>query len=313
MSCALWLTVSCNYLWGSLIILLFIYKYYEYYQNEEYSDNIIKCLLFFIFGVISGWTNENMFFAQCFIISSIIWLLKKQNKKIPKWFIFGFVGLLIGGGFLLLAPGNYERAKYLDNLYQYTFFEKIKAQLYSAQKRYVNQILPLSLIYAVLLWYSKKYINKINPKIITGSILLFISGQVAWLFMIASPTFPSRATFGIVTLIITAIGILCANIKLEGKLKIIHSLLILILFVSFLIKYYIDVRNLHILNTQIKEREVIIEQEKQKGNRNIIFHDKITLPKRYGFEELSDNPDYWLNRGYSYFYDIDSVKVLSDK
>ncbi|WP_366937728.1 DUF6056 family protein [uncultured Apibacter sp.] len=54
------------------MILIFIYQYYKYYNIKESDDNIIKSLLFLSSGIILGWMNENMFFAQCLFILVIV-------------------------------------------------------------------------------------------------------------------------------------------------------------------------------------------------------------------------------------------------
>ena len=48
----LWKTGAANYLWGTLIILLFLYSYYAYYRSRKTNNSVPKAILFFLFGII---------------------------------------------------------------------------------------------------------------------------------------------------------------------------------------------------------------------------------------------------------------------
>ena len=107
----LWITGSANYLWGTLLILLFLYPYCKliFNKNKIQDNNILKAILFFIYGGIAGWTNENTVLAMIIgCISILIWIkISKQN--IPYWAIGGIIGALFGYIFMVAAPGNYIR------------------------------------------------------------------------------------------------------------------------------------------------------------------------------------------------------------
>ena len=51
----LWLIDSCNYLWTTCIMLLFIY----FYRTSTVKDSLLKSVSFLLLGLIAGWTNEN--------------------------------------------------------------------------------------------------------------------------------------------------------------------------------------------------------------------------------------------------------------
>ena len=57
-----------------------------------------------------------------------------------------------------------------------------------------------------------------------------------------------------------------------------------------------------ILNPEINEYASIIKTEKLRSNRNILFFKKITIPKKYGSEKLSDDFKFWLNQDISIIY-----------
>ena len=114
-----WITGSANYLWGTLIILLFIHKYVKYFlfyykkvgiNNEKRLINMLTAILFFFFGILAGWTNENMAVAlvPCLILI-MAYLKYTYSGKLPLWMYAGLMGAAIGTLLLILAPGNFVR------------------------------------------------------------------------------------------------------------------------------------------------------------------------------------------------------------
>lgn len=70
-------------------------------------------MLLFLYGLITGCTNENL---GCALIGlEIIYIIyyKRKYKYIPKWAITALIGTIIGYIFLIVSPGNYIRAKKL--------------------------------------------------------------------------------------------------------------------------------------------------------------------------------------------------------
>ena len=56
----LWICGSCNYLWGSVIILAFFTLYRHFLEREEaVRHQGTLALLLFLFGIAAGWCNEN--------------------------------------------------------------------------------------------------------------------------------------------------------------------------------------------------------------------------------------------------------------
>ena len=108
----IWQTMSCNYLWGSAIILAFFTPYFsELNQSKKYSNiwNVVITILMFLLGIIAGWTIEAGGAMLLFGIV-IVLILQKRKKNMAFWEYSGFVGALIGYSVLIVAPGNYVRS-----------------------------------------------------------------------------------------------------------------------------------------------------------------------------------------------------------
>ena len=114
----LWLTGSCNYLWTSTIILVFIIPFRIHLENNEWKLNLALSILYFFLGLIAGWCNENSGAALLFFFIGYF-IIKKIKKEMFNLFeILSFFGFLIGFIFLISAPGNYIRLGVINEINQ---------------------------------------------------------------------------------------------------------------------------------------------------------------------------------------------------
>lgn len=314
-STVLWLVGAANYMWGALIVTLFLSVYYFYYIGAWRKISPLYVVLFFIAGIVSGWTNENLFAAQVFFIVCVFFLLRRDNISIPVWMVSGLVGVCIGGLLMIAAPGNYIRSQVVVEglgLADKSIIEQILYRVMKVGYRYVVYVLPVVIVYFIVFrFYRKQNASVKGNKTLCGSLLFFASGNVACFAMMASYIFPPRAIFGIITFIAIAIGILYANLKMDiANRKRVRIIVLSVLLILFIANYGFDYKNIHYLSDEFAKREQYMNEQKQLGNRNITFEGEIALPSKYDFEDLSDEASHWLNLGYSKYYGIDSVRVL---
>lgn len=317
-SIVLWLTGSANYLWGTLIGLLFLYPFYALYISEKSTDGIFKAIRFLFFGIISGWTNENMFVAQAVFIVFLFFLLKKKGTKLPRWAVIGFIGLCIGGLIMLIAPGNYLRSAVVVQELGFADKSLIETIVYRLSKvgiRYVVYILPMTIFYIILFFAAKKTFagDWKKSKQFTGSLLFVIAAHIACLAMVASLIFPPRALFGIMSLMIVAIGIIYSEIKTSQTSKKLNLAFIVLIVIASATSYIITYQEINTLQNQINERSVYMRMENSAGNRNIVFPKPLNISPRCGFQDLYSNSDAELNRMFSDFYEQNSVRVITNK
>lgn len=313
-----WITGSANYLWGgTMIILLFVYPYYTYYVKGQSRDGIIKMLGFLFFGVIAGWSNENMSIALIFFIIALFIILRKQDKDIPKWAVFGLVGVIIGSLFMLLAPGNYlryESAMINLNLQRESLFslDVLMPRVSFMSWLYLKRVFILCLPCLILIhFYKKQKWDSEKKKTFIIAVLFLVSAHVAFISMLASPGFPNRALFGIIVFIIIAIGIIFANMSFQTVKA--HAIILLILFASIIgsgIDYGIKYKTVGLISETLKEREQIIKEGKEKGQTDFVFTNGLKIRSRYSYTECTDDPHFWVNILYQNYYGINSVKVI---
>ncbi|MBD8389885.1 DUF6056 family protein [Dysgonomonas sp. BGC7] len=280
----LWTTGSANYLWGCLILFSFIWFYVSSYIGDGQKDTLFQRLGLFCLGVFAGWTNENMGVALIFFLFGLLALLRLQKRDIPKWMILGLIGAVVGCAFMLLAPGNAIRSKndlwvahHLReanlSFYFYRFVTVVKLS-------FVYILIPcvIYLLSLVLCWLKGKREKK--KEYLSLSLLLFSSSIVATCVMAGAPMFPERTWFGILILLITAWGVLFANIDLSGKKVGIASYTVFtVAFIIYLISYFENYSELARFSEMCQRRDIMIETEKRKGIEDIVITDELFKQK----------------------------------
>lgn len=308
-----WMTGSANYIWGTLLLLLFIYPYYLFVLRKTSKSSLFKTILFFFWGVVSGGTNENAALAMIFLLITLVAYLKWNKVKVPDWAIWGIVGVCIGCAIMLLAPGNQVRASFASHnigLSSISAFKLFKVHLYNLYNAGFWRLLAFLLVYTIFLSLFLK-MNKARNKvdILFLSLAFFVAGLVAFVVLFPVPFFPRDVWTSIHTFMIIGIGVLFVNIPFKNlfvrSLRFVVPRVLFIFFVNYYIAVYKDVSH---LSVKLKEREHFVMQQKAKGINDIIITEQIMFPKGSLLHEpFLDG--YWTNILYSYYYGINSVKL----
>lgn len=240
----LWLTGSCNYLWTSVIILLFLYLFHKENKNV---------IIFSILGILAGMCNEN--FSLSIIFVCILFVIFNKNYRNKNNYI-GIIFLIIGYLFLFLAPGNFIRASAgVNNIITIT-----------QKTLYLIKVFSLLIIFILLLSHVLYKKNKLKK-----DYLIYILGSIMCiLFLVVAPTFSLRATIG--TLIYNLIIII--DILFSFKFDL-NKYIYLILGVIYLISYLYTLQDTYNLNKYInnlnnfKNKDVVINRYKRTTKRVI--------------------------------------------
>lgn len=303
----IWLTGSCNYLWTTTIILLFLNIFIKICNQQE-KYNIIQIILFGVLGILAGWTNENSGASLVFILLAYIIFTKFVHKqKIQKIELTGIIGVILGFIIMIIAPGNFERATaYTDNS---PFIVKLLKRFIDITETTSDfLIIPIIIITILLSIYI------FNKQKIDKKVYVFIFGTVIAIYsMIVSPTFPERSwTIMIVYMIITC-GILLYDLKLNHKVKkfiIMDSIIILSVF--FVNSYILVFKDSYNFYNVWQGRIDIIEQGKKKGIYEYEFQPAYTTRKQsasYGLGDLYLDKDDANNKTYARYFGIKSIKA----
>lgn len=313
----IWTVGSANYLWGAVIRLLFIYPYCIYFLSNQVTPekkSFIRPALFFLAGIIAGWTNENTSAAMIFLLFSFLVYWKISRCSIPLWALFGVIGSIIGFVIMVLAPGNYIRTEQIMGQHTamasfslstsfWRLYDILRSNLFQYIITYVSY-------FCLILWYVKND-RKYNKNVLFISLLFFVSANVSVLVMIASPAFPPTVWSGIFMYLFLAFGILLANIHFGALTKRISIVLVLILSCILLVTYKSRYDSVSLFSDKLNDRIKYIESEKEKGNRNIKIRDRIDVPGLFSSEvDITPNANSWQNQCYLEYFDLDSIVYI---
>lgn len=193
----LWYTGSANYLWTTLIILIAIYPAIKILRNQKLGiqDYILLPLSF-----LAGWGNENTSPTLLLFLIVLLGIYVKKHRKINGWLLVSVILWGIGCCLLILAPGNSVRSS--------GFSSGLMAIAYRGHGQvnsWLNWLLPTYIILYITYVLKKRNLDSkdYDEKI---SKLFLTLGIVSVLVMVASPTYPVRATFGSFVFLLIAIA-----------------------------------------------------------------------------------------------------------
>lgn len=265
----LWITGSSNYLWGTLIILLFLLPYRLYGNNKGCSllKDITFSLLMLIGGIIAGWTNENTAAAMIIMIVCFILYHKYSNNKTTLWMYAGLIGAIIGYIIMIAAPGNFARA---EGTSISPFLVTYRVLNYT--QRFVNYLGLLNLGIALLMLIYIKF-NSNNRKATLSYICIYFIGVFISIYiMVASPGFPARAWFGTITFNIIAFGILYNKVdSFTPLVKQAKYCFLIFCVISFMASFYDAYKDVKAINNIWEERMLIIAEKKNDKATNVVF------------------------------------------
>lgn len=106
----LWISGTANYMWSSLIPLLYM-AFWHFYLHKERSwmNSIPVVIVLMCLGILSGWSNENVSVSLILLAAGYMRLYREKYSMIPRFAKTGIVSLVIGSLILWLAPGNFVR------------------------------------------------------------------------------------------------------------------------------------------------------------------------------------------------------------
>lgn len=192
-----WQAGAANYLYITIFVLGFLYCYVR-----EDVDERLPGISFWIIplGLLAGWSNENMG-PMAWVLSVVaIGLQRFWKKKIHLWMVTGSISGLIGSLLVVLAPGNFVRAKEAGT--EYGVLWKLFLRCYGESKAALEYLFPTILMLLLCVFVSKGVLHIAFGK---TNWLLLIGAVLSWGAMVLSPHYPDRATFGTMVLLICII------------------------------------------------------------------------------------------------------------
>ena len=298
-----WLTGSCNYLWGTSISLTFLLPFRLYYDKQfTYSNKIFIPYMMF-FGLLGGWCNENGSGAVFLFALSLTVYFLLNKIKVPLWCYVGLLFNLIGFALMVLAPGNSVRSLLLQE--EPAFFLKMSNRFIHCTDILKENYLYLLIISFML--FTLLIVFKVDKKKIIFAGISFCSAILCNYAMVLSPTYPQRASFGVLTMLIISIGICISFIEARWFSTVVKLSLSTAL-VFFALSLPLALYDVHLIKTNFDGRIEYIKTQKSEGNKNLTV---TIIKKRTKYNgiinDITDDKDHWINKDCALYYGLESI------
>lgn len=203
----LWYTGTANYLFTIFLVLCAVQPFFRM-LNGKPSKNTDWLLLPVAF--LAGWTNENIAPTMILFMAAVLFFAYRRNRHVSVSAVCLLLASAAGCCFLLLAPGNFVRAGTFTSGWM-----SIAYRGYGQINAWMNWLLPLMVCYIVLRY-------RLHQQGIPYSRCerwIACWGFASILVMILSPSYPSRATFGsLVLLLIPMAGMTAKLAERDSRL-----------------------------------------------------------------------------------------------
>ncbi len=307
----LWLTGACNYLWGMLLMLIYLVPVTKRFTGHAKGNSVpLSCVGLLLLGYACTLTGENTS-AALIVMSALFAVYASVNLKCPDLpLIFGLIGNICGFLTVLLAPGQSVRlannggsggiAVWLGRLIPIT-----KAFL-----TYLWLPVAITVIFIVIGLTLRR-----DRRGLCKTLVFFVGGLVSVYSMVISPYFPDRVWSG-PTILLTLSALSAVSFALpEGK-RTASRVVALILSVCILIPVVLVIPGaygeLSFINELDKSRTEQIIAAAEKGDTSVTV-DSIYGQGRYtcfdGFGDLNADSSTWPNTALAMYFGIDEVKM----
>ncbi|MBQ8068494.1 MAG: hypothetical protein IJ201_09140 [Solobacterium sp.] len=313
----LWETGSCNYLWTTTIILAFLYVYRKELDGTSERKPWFA-VLFFLFGIAAGWTNENTGGACILLVLIFFVLYRRKKMPVKPWMIAGLIGSVIGFVLMIKAPGNAIRAQDFINEggKAYVLVHDLRNTLNIFGKPEAQ--LPLLLAFGAGL--ALRLTKGIRREDLILALGYALSGMAAVCAIILSPV-PvefDRSMFGATILVIVGVLSIAAPLFGAQKTEVHWSLpaLLGVMCVISLVQYGHALLDLGYTRYQYTVREKWVTAQKNAGNLNPVIPTInneffTTYNAMYGLNDILDYPSFVNNENYAITHGLESVVSTS--
>ncbi|MGN1280480.1 MAG: DUF6056 family protein [Succinivibrio sp.] len=310
------LVTSCNYLYTTVFILLYLLPYRLSITDERVkSHSLLFSLLMFFLGLIAGWCNENTGFAIC-AVTFLYCIYMYCIKELRFWQLSGFAGMCTGFLVLVLSPGNKVRLEMMEANGNFDYVAHLPVA-FGILLLSLAEELPLIISFIWLLYKIKKYdLYSKYKKQMLSTAYIFILGSASLLIMVFSPNFPARTVTTFTVCTIAAVVSLYVILKKEN-VKIVNTSVFVIFYVSAFA--YIAVTGSNAIGaalqakTDMKSRHEMVDEMIRNGERNLVVPPLTVSSSRYIFiSDVATDTNFFVNKIMKRYYHVDSIVKTCD-
>lgn len=313
-----WEAGAINYLWATVIGLLFLLPYrYALENNWLLKDNSKSTILMVLIGLLAGWSHENQSIINAFLAALffLYTFVLKKRRNLPKWYYGGLISLFIGVVILFIAPGNYsrrdtEKADYTVTDLIQTFIFHVKIIL-NEQKMALIIMLTLVVVFIYTnAVYQRKKRESSEINAIIFFIVFFIAGLIASLMMILSPAFPPRASFATQVCFIIGTAFLLNGSPFYLFIKKTFYIPLLVCGILLLNSNIFVIKQYYQLHQENQFRMKLVEQAKAEGvtDLRLPFYSNVKFNGHMFGWDLTPEIDHYYGNIMARYFGFHTVK-----
>ena len=311
-----WMSGAQGYLWSAVFYLAFLYPYriaWEYGSDAVRRGARLSPVLF-LAGLIGCNANENTGGTVILFSAILLYLVRRREKKLPAWGVWGLAGACTGFAILLFSPGLRVRMAVeghaMPNLFHNFFL----------QTGYLFQSIPLLFPFCVvllILLLSRQGFSswKTHRGIQTGGIYLLM-GLCAIYVMVLSPYAPSRTVFGGFLFFLCALGKFLQELPSEDRTwRVLLPCSAFALLLGTLFSMAFALRDISHTNSIQKKRMEFVLRQKAAGQQCFVFRSMAGVNPYnalYKTDLLKSDPESFVNRFYAHAWGVREVRVLDE-
>ncbi len=303
----LWVTGASNYLYGPLIVLVYMLPLRACFEDGDISSAALKTVLFGLAGIIAGWTLENLSVALCFflIVAILFRIVKKQ--RIPFFAIAGLLGSIAGLLLMILAPGELHR---LGNSGGFQALILIFSRIVPITARFVYYLWPVLLPDIIMLAvFIRKFGIREWQRLLPAAVF-FLTALASIYSMAASPQFPTRVWSGSVCFILISSGMLYRVLEVKAASWLKYG--VFVVFAAVVMTVSLNgLGNVQNTNRAFVEREAEARAVISEGNDEIILKNVKGSGSRFDAQptdgDITADKNYWTNVALARYFGIYSV------
>ena len=349
--CVFWKTGSICYLWPMFFLMIFVLPYRLWLSEMQRMEtsasfagqkhgrafSVFFAVLFFLFGVWVGFSNEQLFASAATL--AFLWLVfvlwKRLGKSVPVYLYLGIAGLMAGGIIQMVSPGNYHRVsasgtgmepkldKFIRFFYEVYVQVGVRLSVTCAVLLFI--FVPI-LIIALMFNRGKKYGHGKNQNeggggntadnFQKGFCLAMVLASLASIapFVLLSDFAAIRTTFFPACYVVFAAGTvvkyLLEKLRESGYYKPALAAALFIIIILFADGVH-GIKNALLISDEFAYREKIIEEYKtSKGLGGVEVPAIKTEPHHTVYiYDIGNDPANWINRNVATFYGIDMIRL----
>lgn len=304
----LWVTGASNYLYGMLLILLYLIPYRRLSGAERSANRSWYVPLALLGGLLAGWTNENTAGALLLVLLCLLARRRLVEKMpIPLWCYAGLLGVAAGLCLMVFAPGELVR---LDGAGGAGGFATVLRRVLYLTAKLGWQLWPGMLLWAALLVYFLR--RGCDKKLLIEPLVFLLAGCAALYAMAFSPQIPERVWSGpVVYFLISTLSLYRAAGEPRVQNVRVRVGLVTLCAALALACYAVEAPKLAATSEAFAAREAEAAEQLAAGQRTLTLagvcgsgahFDAAGVPP-----DITEDPEHWLNQALARYLGADSV------